>query len=470
MYTPDALVKLAVQDIVSNINSGLTPQEATTKVAKELALNHNFIKRASEAVNIALHHNHFKKNPEAKADDFLTVDAQKAAEDIYGVKEKTASEYRSELFSSFQMPDEVAPKFAKYLEDGPYKEAYAKFVLADKITKTATSEQGIYERSHNYISKLKKQAFEAEGDRLDMEFQVDKAFCDILRKFAEDNMSRSSWDAFETGVFSKYGESSVKYLDLLYKASKLNEERGKHDANVKLAEICPEVDLYVNFMTCVTKLAEATVRAEESEHNFKFENDYLKQAYQTRGCELTKNSEEEDRASLLEKIEASIKAEKAKIASADPEDPVLTHIIEKKAAKEQEFDDRIKNAIDLMGMGGDTLKDFTQDEGKANLSASTNTPESNRERAIMLQELITTDPIISKFPTHHTVDAYQQLLRIAPELSSEKEITRAFLRQAGASQAINPFEAEQLIKANTHLFKQHQLQKGMNPPTDYNPQ
>ena len=88
----------------------------------------------------------------------------------------------------------------------------------------------------------------------------------------------------------------------------------------------------------------------------------------------------------------------------------------------------------------------------------------NRNRAFLLQELISTDPIISKFPTHQTVDAYQQLLRIAPELSNEKEITRAFLRQAGASQAIDPFQAEQLISANNNLFKQHQMQRGSGSP------
>jgi len=79
--------------------------------------------------------------------------------------------------------------------------------------------------------------------------------------------------------------------------------------------------------------------------------------------------------------------------------------------------------------------------------------DQNRSRALLLQDLITTDPVINKFPTHKVVDAYQQMLRIAPELSSEKEITRAYLRQAGASQALSPFEAGELLKANTALFK-----------------
>ena len=62
--------------------------------------------------------------------------------------------------------------------------------------------------------------------------------------------------------------------------------------------------------------------------------------------------------------------------------------------------------------------------------------QDNRDRAFLLQELATTDPILSKMPTSNVVNAYEQMLRIAPELSKEKEITRAFLRQAGATQAI----------------------------------
>lgn len=85
-----------------------------------------------------------------------------------------------------------------------------------------------------------------------------------------------------------------------------------------------------------------------------------------------------------------------------------------------------------------------------------------RERSLLLQELISTDPIISKFPTHHVVDAYQQMLRIAPELSSEREVVRAFLRQAGATQQIDKNEADALIAANMRPFNKHQLFKGLS--------
>ncbi len=90
---------------------------------------------------------------------------------------------------------------------------------------------------------------------------------------------------------------------------------------------------------------------------------------------------------------------------------------------------------------------------------STNTPDANLERALLLQELVSTDPIISKFPTHHVIDDYQQMLRIAPELSSEREVVRAFLRQAGATAQIDKSQADALIAANVQLFKLHQASK-----------
>ncbi len=268
-------------------------------------------------------------------------------------------------------------------------------------------------------------------------------------------MTRSNWDTFETSVFSKYGEKSVPYLDLLYKTADLDEERGKHDSNIKLAADCKEVELFDKFIDKVLEHKIAKAASEDAAYNLKFEQDYLKEAYHTHGCELNKAAFSDD--SLLEKVEQSIKAERKKIASVDQEDPVLMYIAEKRAGVETEFDGRVKSAIDLVDM----VKSPIENAGKPSLSASTNTPNANRDRALMLQELVSTDPIISKFPTHHVVDAYQQMLRIAPELSSEREVTRAFLRQAGATQAIDPFQAEQLIKANTSLFKQHQLQQGI---------
>jgi hypothetical protein len=77
----------------------------------------------------------------------------------------------------------------------------------------------------------------------------------------------------------------------------------------------------------------------------------------------------------------------------------------------------------------------------------------------MLQELVATDPVLSKVSAKKVTDACQQLLCIAPEILKERELTRAFLRQAIAFHVIDPFQDQQLIHANTQLVKQHQLQQ-----------
>lgn len=465
MYTPDELVKVAVEHTVAGINNGLSPQEAATKTAQELSLNHNFIKRAAEAVNVALHHAHFKSNPDAKADDFLTVDSQKVAEDIYGVKEKTAATYQSDLFSSFQFP-ETSPKFSRYLEEGPYKQAFASIVNDNSaITKNATSEKGVYVKGRNYVGKLKKIAFEKEAIAMDAKANIDKSFCAILKKFAEDPDHRSTWDQFETSVFGKHGESSEQYLDLLYKTSQLKEERGKHDASIKLASSCPEASLFDNFIASLGIYKIAQQDSDEAVANLNFEQDYIKEAFTKRGCELN-NIGMADKNSLLDRVEASIKAERTKAAAINDEDPVIAFLADKTAKALEEFDGRVKTAGGLIDWATTGAHKAYDDNSKPSLSASSNTPDKNRERALMLQELIATDPVINKFPVHQTVDAYEQMLRIAPELANEREITKAYLRQAGASQAVGPFEAKQLVDANTNLFKQHQLERGMPPSSE----
>jgi hypothetical protein len=88
-----------------------------------------------------------------------------------------------------------------------------------------------------------------------------------------------------------------------------------------------------------------------------------------------------------------------------------------------------------------------------------NQEQESRERALMLQELVTTDPVISKFPIQNCVEAFQELLVLAPELCSEKEVVRQFMRQAGARKQIDESEAAALIAQNRRLFELHQRQK-----------
>ena len=458
MDNPDALVKFAVQQIVHEINAGMNPQDATEKVAVDLKLSPNFIKRASEAINVAPHYNHFKKHAEAKADDFPIVDAQKIAENIYGGKEKTAAEAKSELFSSFQS-EETTPKFARYLEDGPHKAAYEKIVSQKAETEFPLSEQGVYEKSANYLRDLKKTAEDKEAQAKEADFEVSRAFCRILEKFAKAPESRAEFATFESQAFTTFGEKAMPYVDLLYKTSHLKEARGKHDPNYTMFTPCEEVNMLGAFMKKAEALAEITKTAEEAKYNYQYEKAYVDDIFRQRGRELHKAATGESYSgTLLEKLEQEMSREREKIASMPEEDPVLATIKQKKEAQLAKEGEQTKQAIlDFIEKSVGQVKDMS----KPSLSVTSADEGSNRERAFVLQELATTDPILAKIPTKKVVEAYQQMLRIAPEISREKELVRAHLRNAVQGQALSIFDANSLVEGNTKLLEQRRLQQGL---------
>jgi len=65
----------------------------------------------------------------------------------------------------------------------------------------------------------------------------------------------------------------------------------------------------------------------------------------------------------------------------------------------------------------------------------------NLQREVLLQDLITTDPVISEADPSQVASAYLAVVQIAPEVSMNKEIVRAVLRQSIHSVAISPYDA-----------------------------
>lgn len=66
----------------------------------------------------------------------------------------------------------------------------------------------------------------------------------------------------------------------------------------------------------------------------------------------------------------------------------------------------------------------------------------NVHRQIMLEDLMTNDPVLSDEAPETVANAYQAVLSMAPDLASNKEVVRAILRQSVHSVAISPYEAQ----------------------------
>lgn len=95
------------------------------------------------------------------------------------------------------------------------------------------------------------------------------------------------------------------------------------------------------------------------------------------------------------------------------------------------------NVADLVG-GIGTAFSGPREEANKKLSERL----KNTQRQIMLEELMTTDPVLSNESPENVSKAYSAVLALAPDVASNKEVVRAILRQAVHSVAISPYEAD----------------------------
>jgi hypothetical protein len=102
---------------------------------------------------------------------------------------------------------------------------------------------------------------------------------------------------------------------------------------------------------------------------------------------------------------------------------------------------------------------------KTTMAAKPNLTLDNMERKLLLQELMMTDPILSRIPPARVARAFEQILRLSPEISKEKEVVRAELRAMVSTQALSKYDAEMMTKLDTGMLKRRvatqQFNKGM---------
>jgi hypothetical protein len=124
-------------------------------------------------------------------------------------------------------------------------------------------------------------------------------------------------------------------------------------------------------------------------------------------------------------------------------------------------------------MGG-PVHDFAQEQASQAFSsgfkhtppnyAKPNLTLENMERKLLLQELMMTDAILSKVNPVKVARAFEQLMRLSPEISKEKEVVRAELRAMVASQAVSKYDADLMTKLDTGMLKRrvatHQFNSG----------
>jgi hypothetical protein len=463
MEEPNILVKTALNEAVQKVNEGMTPSAALKKVANELDLNPNYIQRTGEALNVALHYKHFKTASDRSA-EFEIADIPQVIQDVFSLPEKTAASYKSENFSVSDA-NETVFNYNRMLSNPMYKRAFLEIATAKETHESYPATfRTVYEKSANYIQKLNKTAEAAEVEKVAAEIDLNSSFSELCDEFRKDAGYRTAFEEFESQVFAKHGSAALPYIDLIHKTACAHEERGVHDSAYMMFETCKQAAMFDTLMSAASRMIEAEKIAAETAENLAFESSYLKEAHKLLG---KKAEEEKEESEAHEKAETP-EEEAAEEAS---EDPVLEEI-KKKVSKANDvaFEDPVlkqameKEAFGGLGGFGKLLTDLVHTPiteaysgmlkkpiahggGRPNLTLD------NMERKLLLQELMMTDPILSKVNPAKVARAFEQIIRLSPEMSKEKEVVRAELRAMVSTQALSKYDAELMSKMDLGMLK-----------------
>lgn len=90
----------------------------------------------------------------------------------------------------------------------------------------------------------------------------------------------------------------------------------------------------------------------------------------------------------------------------------------------------------------------------------------NFQRQVLLEDLLSTDPILSGIDPSNALRAYETVVQIAPEYSLNKEVVRSILRTATNAEAMSPYDAKQLADLEYTARKILSLQQGKRQIAD----
>lgn len=449
MNSAESRIKSALNDAVGHKNSGLPPTEAVSKAASGIGLNPDETERLVESFNIALT-NATIHAAEDKTASFPLADRGQVMANVFDVfksasSEKVASADQVEAFSV-----EAGRIDLSWMHGGMPKSA------------SLDNPDELVRHSHNAFQKI-GQALEASAqEAYDAGIGVERRF-EAMIDHMEESAFSGKFATLEMQALSEYGEGIKPVLDNLFDAVGLaerGERRFEGTAKIGSTYFSPTTEY---------RLFEDLMSVTESLHE---KNAALEKVAEEAGREVS-----EITALLNEAVPETAPRSSPKTAYA-------ADLISGKG----DSGGGIKG-IDIQGLVGDppfdrgsgllpstwqgvagTISDtFSKAHGDA-LKKFYSGPKDdvgmekdNIDRATILSDLIANDEIISRADRRDVEDSYSALLQIAPSLTKNRAVVKGWLRQASASQAVDPFMTKQLLDLEKGHLTNKALEKGERP-------
>ena len=429
----------ALQDSVGHLNTGSTPNESVAKAAAAADFNPEQTRRLCETFNTARTIYHFQSKPNEKDASFPLADQDEVLGILYAAPIKAAVKHDVLPDYSEYEVREVMAKAAN--EDTPLSPAPLETELgaiSDQTRQNMLNEQA--RRAHKMIDTQRDLAKNAESE-------ANQA--DILISMKTSALAKNILNAVNS--LEKYARlwtvcDTPKYVPIMAGLQ-------SHLPSVKVARVTDHVvddrDLgaWKQAVDEIQRLTESASNLRAVATSMQKDADDFEKQFN----ELLENkSDTEKREGLFDDI---LKGEVKTAGKSGPFFSLST--LGFGDAGEQK--DKPKLALPpSVAATSDVAKAVSKPSELAMhtvghaLKAKSNTNQvierlKNQQREVLMQDLITNDPYISEADPKMVAGIYQQLAQLSPEVSTNKEVVRAILRQGIHSAAISPYDAAAMV-------------------------
>jgi hypothetical protein len=422
----------AAERMVDLANQGLHPNDALFKVSSEQQLAPEFVKRLTEVYNTSRMLAHFQTaSPEKRADEFPLAAASEVLARMYPQDEEPdgVKAARVKCHSTWFGPP---PDFTTPLE--MKKEAIAPLPL--EPTHAPTNLDMLLKRARSHLASLKRSADIARTDELYRRELVLDSVVKASQHFR--SMEHQPFEKVETAVLTHFGADAKPFMDAVYTAcrgERFGEKRGAMADTPRVFDA--ETEPYCHIVEAVERArqwskaaAEARLLTENADTFFRGLDTRMRKLagpWRTRipfpFSDIGKNA-----GVLLPTI-----------ASASIVGRALNEMGERQPG---EFEQQVQQSVD---------------------PAHETALRTARTRA-MLNEFMTSDPVISGYPPEQVMSAFNELSQLTPRVADQPAILRGMLARRLELGRTEPFEAEQAISAETGLKK---VEEPSPAPTAY---
>jgi len=462
----------ALEQSVALVNQGSDPNSALAKTASESGFNVEQTRRLSELFNTARTLHHFETNKTEKSASFAIADSDVVLGIMFD-DDQSADKYAEEFYD-YSEYDQRDPARTDDLDDlfGVGKQAED---LVD-IEGQSRRAYRVYDTQISMADQLRSEANQATSIAVDSLSKLAESIWD--RDSPEDyalflHIRPQAAEKVAVHLPENFKPATVKFASIV--------DSGPVDSWVATYD---EADALMFKAAAALTLAEDVVK-EATDFCKEFEgivmpkitksaagfdiNSYLNEQ-QSKAKEKSKKKDSKPKAKDAEKNvvvidgKAKDKAEpkpKKDWAGVISEDPLSLNLPELEAgavrgtaglagktlntlgAPASFATKKVKEHVDTslanLLAGAANARDKKHEYANANSSAEL----GNAQREIILSELMVTDPFISEDPDA-VVSGYTTLMQLAPELSLNKEVTRAILRQMAHEGTLDTFSAKSI--------------------------